>query len=291
MSFPRPVTYPYASLEDFLTANALSVDSPLNDGANATFPVKAREIQATVLFADIRSFSSRTRDLSPVETLIFVNHFFAWMNAEALRGKPGIIDKYIGDEVMVVYSREFGSEDPFVDAVQTARRMGQNDSYGFAPHIGIASGPVAVGYVGTPLKYNCSVFGAPVALAARCAGIPPQTAATVSTAITFPASEWEDRDFDAVVPPIRYVMPDGTAEEGPVTWELLEPTAVQMKNLPDTPVRQIVNRAFHLPSASPEQRAKAGLRLLREKNRYWPKESPSRPRPDIDREPKVETDR
>ena len=155
------VKYPYHSLEDFLIAKMLTVDAEADDGWNARFPVKGREIEATVLFADITRFSSRTADLDPTETLAFVNHFFAWITAEALRGRPGIVDKYIGDEIMVVFSKEFGSADPFADAVQTARWMGQNDVFAFLPHVGIATGPVIVGYVGTPLRYNCSVFGAP----------------------------------------------------------------------------------------------------------------------------------
>lgn len=167
------VRYPYRSLEDFLIAKMLTVDGEADDGWGAGFPVKGREIEASVLFADITGFSARTADLDPTETLAFVNHFFAWITAEGLRGRPGIVDKYIGDEIMVVFSKEFGSADPFVDAVQTARWMGENDVFAFLPHVGIASGPVIVGYVGTPLKYNCSVFGAPVAVAARCASVMP----------------------------------------------------------------------------------------------------------------------
>ena len=159
----EPVRYRYNSLEDYLVTHQLSVDAVLEDGWGADFPVKGREIDATVLFADISSFSSRTKELNPVETLIFVNNFFAWISAEALRGRTGIVDKYIGDEIMVVFSKEFGSEDPFLEAVQTARWMAENDALAFDPHMGIASGPVVVGYVGTPIKYNCSVFGLCVA--------------------------------------------------------------------------------------------------------------------------------
>ena len=115
--------YHYNSLEDFLATNPLSVDAQVDDGWGAFFPVKGREIDASILFSDISGFSKRTLDLSPTETLIFVNHFFAWISAEALRGRPGIVDKYIGDEIMIVFSKEFGSDDPFVDAVQTARCM------------------------------------------------------------------------------------------------------------------------------------------------------------------------
>lgn len=170
------ITYDYHSLEDFLTANMLTVDAQWNDGWGADFPVKDREIEATVLFADITAFSARTADLDPTETLAFVNNFFTWIAAEALRGRPGIVDKYIGDEVMIVFSEEFGSEDPFVDAVQTARWMGEKEVLAFTPHVGLASGVVIIGYVGTPLRCNCSVFGAPVALAARCAGVQPACA-------------------------------------------------------------------------------------------------------------------
>lgn len=75
------VEYDFHSLEDFLASKPLHVDGQLDDGWGARFPVKGREIQATVLFADITGFSERTRDLCPAETLIFVNNFFAWISA------------------------------------------------------------------------------------------------------------------------------------------------------------------------------------------------------------------
>jgi class 3 adenylate cyclase len=158
------VSYRFNSLEDFLISTTLTVDGQLDDGWGALFPVKGREIRATVLFSDIRNFSDRTQELDPVETLIFVNNFFAWITAEALKGRNGIVDKYIGDEIMIVFAEEFGSSDPFGEAVQAAYRMAENDALGFGPHVGIASGRVIVGYAGTPLRYNCSVFGAAVAL-------------------------------------------------------------------------------------------------------------------------------
>jgi hypothetical protein len=105
------VKYHYNSLEDFLATNPLSVDGQVDDGGGVLFPVKGREIDATILFSDISGFSRRTLDLSPTETLIFVNNFCTWISAEALQGRPGIVDKYIGDEIMIVFSKEFGSAD------------------------------------------------------------------------------------------------------------------------------------------------------------------------------------
>ena len=171
---------------------------------------------------------------------------------------------------MIVFSKEFGSEDPFVDAVQTARWMGQKDAYSFMPHVGLASGLVIVGYVGTPLKYNCSVFGSPVAMAARCAGVEPDyQESPISSYMTFPAGEWENRDFDEVLPPQTYQDPDGSQHEQPHAWKLLPPREVDIKNLPSTEVQQIVNTAIWLPSQSAEDRARETAAGIAAAGRRW----------------------
>jgi class 3 adenylate cyclase len=259
----------YQSLEDFLVANMLTIDAVLDSGWGARFPVKGREIEAAVLFADITGFSGRTAALDPTETLAFVNHFFAWISAEALRGRPGIIDKYIGDEIMIVFAREFGSEDPFADAVQAARWMAQHDAFAFMPHVGIATGEVIVGYVGTELKYNCSVFGAPVALAARCAGVKAQDDGHFSASIAFPADQWVGRDLDELLPPQRGRFPDGSEWEDPQGWALLDPVDVELKNLGAVEVRHLVHRVAHFPSQSAEDRAREGVREAAAHGRRW----------------------
>jgi class 3 adenylate cyclase len=265
-SFPRRLRYDFHSLEDFLVSSTLTVDEQPDDGSGARFPVKGREVEATVLFADITGFSRRTLDLSPAETLIFVNWFFAWISAEALRGGNGIIDKYIGDEVMVVFSEEFGSDEPFVEAVQTARWMAEHDVWAFLPHVGIASGEVIVGYAGTPLKYNCSVFGSPVALASRCAGIKPATDDPYSGSIVFPAAEWQERNLDDVIPP------DGS---GMQSWELLSSQDATPKNMDTIAARALVRRAAWLPTSRPELLAKDILAEIKKRGRYWPPSAPA----------------
>lgn len=264
------VKYQFRSLEDYLISRPLTVDGMLNDGWGAYFPVKGREIEATILFSDISGFSRRTRKLTSTETLIFVNNFFSWVTAEALRGSHGIVDKYIGDELMIVFSKEFGSKDPFLDALQAARWMGEHDVMDFSPHIGIASGPVTVGYVGTPIKFSCSVFGAAVALAARCGSVRPNLPKNTgcSTAMVFPAAEWGNRKFDEVIPSIRSKAPDGEITEEPHSWELLDPWQTPMKNLPDVEVRAIVNSSFRINNFTVEDRCRYALEELRKAGRY-----------------------
>ena len=115
---------------------------------------------------------------------------------------------------MVVFSKEFGSLDPFSDAVLTAIGMIGQDVLEFNPHIGIASGTTVVGYVGTPIKYNCSVFGSAVTLAARCANAKPGNESEMEdtwnwASVVFPASDWGNREIDDIIPRQKYERPSG----------------------------------------------------------------------------------
>lgn len=254
------IKYRYNSLEDYLISSYLNVNGVADDGWGASYPVKGREIEATVLFADISSFSSRTLNLSSTETLIYVNNFFTWITAEALRDRPGIVDKYIGDEIMVVFSKEFGSEDPLVDAIQAAKAIGDRDLHNYGPHMGIAAGEVIVGYVGTPLKYNCSVFGSPVALAARCASAKLSTMS--ATAIVCPATLWKGYDF------VEVFKPQAPREH--LTWQMQDPQTIPIKNMPDLEVVCFESILFNASNWTAEERAKETLAVLKANGHYLP---------------------
>lgn len=258
--------YKYSSLEDFLNSNRLDVDGVLDDGWGAKFAVKGREVYAAILFCDISSFSRRSYNLAPIETLILVNNFFAWISAEALKDCPGIVDKYIGDEIMVVFSKEFGSADPVADAIQTARFMAEKDALNFCPHMGIAAGNVVVGYVGTALKYNCSVFGRPVAIASRCASVKPGKG--LSATIVFPAELWGDRKYAEIFPPIKYIYPDGKIQVMPPSWTMSPSRVISMKNMPDIEIIEIISECFWRPSESIEDITRSNFKCLKEEGSY-----------------------
>ncbi len=260
------MSHKYNGLEDFLISNRLTVDETLDDGWGDQFAVKGREVEVAILFADIAGFSRRTQNLSPTETLIFVNHFFAWITAEAIKHYPCIVDKYIGDEVMVLFSKEFGSKDPFIDALHTARWIAQNDAWGYGMHIGIAAGLVAVGFVGTPVKYNCSVFGLPVNLASRCAGIKPVESCSAS--IVFPSELWVGYNLKEIFPPEKIRMPDDQVQDQLQDWKMCEKREVPIKNMGNLEVREIIKTSSWYPSVSAEERAKESMQIIKKQGSY-----------------------
>ena len=270
----------YKSLEDFLISKELSVDAELDDGLGAKYPVKGREIEATILFADISLFSKRTLDLAPTATLIFVNRFFTWITNEALKGLPCIIDKYIGDQIMIIFSKEFGSKNPFIEAVQAARKFAESDFLGFQPHMGIASGIVTVGYVGTPLRYNCSVFGKPVTIASRCADMKVDVPNYAS--IIFPAKLWRNYSFREIFKPVKTHSANFTIHETPINWEEMPAAIVEMKNVGSVEVTSIVNIELSGYTFDPDEpgladrslitkaEAQEDLKVLRAQGKYKP---------------------
>lgn len=258
------VIYPFHSLDDFLKSKMLDVDGQLDDGWGAKFPVKGRLIKAAIMFADISGFSEQTKDLSPIETLIFVNNYFSWMTAEGLRGTHGVVDKYIGDELMVVFAREFGSADPVNDAVTAARWMIEHDPLDFRPRIGIAFGEIVAGYVGTPLSFNASVFGHPVTLASRCCST--KLVMNGLNGMIISADAWGPRRLEDVLKP-------RSDNDGKIIrrldWTAGELRKIEMKNIGEQEVIELCYleakegmKAIRVPPSSLEERATQNFQSL-----------------------------
>jgi len=131
----------------------------------------------TVLFTDIRGFTSMSERLDPTEVISLLNEYFSLM-VEVVFQNRGWIDKFIGDAIMVIYGVPSRQADDAVRAVRTGlgmqRAMRQLNKIrtgrGEAPiHIGIGinSGTVVAGNVGSQERMNYTVIGDAVNLAAK----------------------------------------------------------------------------------------------------------------------------
>lgn len=133
--------------------------------------------EASVLFADIRNFTSMTEALEPRATVDMLNGVFTELY-EAVSDADGVLDKFIGDAVMAVYGAPLSSGQDAANAVGSAIRMqGMIDTINvrrtadnlpsLGLGIGIASGDVVAGTIGSPKRMDYTVIGDSVNLAAR----------------------------------------------------------------------------------------------------------------------------
>lgn len=160
-----------SKLAKYIRKNGIKKVAWCDDGAPINpvkFPIAGLETQGAILFADLPGYSKLSQGLNPMECAYLTNHFFAWFAGSAGRMYGGVVDKFIGDEVMLVFLPSAEGLTPLDAAMQTARAMLADDHFGFDPKMGIASGPLAIALVGTEWTYAASAMGNTVNLAARC---------------------------------------------------------------------------------------------------------------------------
>ncbi len=131
----------------------------------------------TVMFADLRNFTSRSEQMDPEQTVELLNRFF-YLVHETIWEFEGTLDKYLGDGLMAFWNSPLDQPDHALLAVQTAVHMQRRIRYNraeweflgmpeLAAGIGISTGEAVVGYVGTGERMQYTAIGAHVNLAAR----------------------------------------------------------------------------------------------------------------------------
>jgi len=138
-------------------------------------------VPVTVLFSDIRSFTSISERMDPRALLDFLNEYFAGM-VESVMHHHGVVDKFIGDAIMAVFGAPVPEpEDPFraVQAALEMRERLEKINEGFKERglpeirtgIGLHSGQVVAGNMGHSERMEYTVIGDPVNLASRLEGM------------------------------------------------------------------------------------------------------------------------
>ena len=143
-------------------------------GENNTSIESERRI-ATVMFADISGFTAMSEKMDPEQVTCTMNDCF-FMMGECIEKHGGTIDKFIGDCVMVLFGVPKALEDAPQKAVNAAIEI-RNRLYKFNQeksltiplniHIGINTGPVVAGMIGSGQKQDFTVMGDTVNLASR----------------------------------------------------------------------------------------------------------------------------
>ncbi|HEY7945859.1 MAG TPA: adenylate/guanylate cyclase domain-containing protein [Casimicrobiaceae bacterium] len=147
------------------------------DLQNSGFSLGGKRVHASVMFSDIRDFTSLAESQPPEETIELLNTFYALM-FDAISSHGGVVTQMLGDGLMSV----FGAPMPMPDHAGNAVRAGQEmlelidlfnverEAAGKPPlriGVGIASGEMVAGYTGTHKRATYTCIGDTVNLAAR----------------------------------------------------------------------------------------------------------------------------
>ncbi len=145
--------------------------------------MQPQEMVATVLFMDIRGFTSISEQLSPSELMSWLNQYLNAMS-ECIMNHGGVIDKYIGDAIMAIFGIPFPHTKPeeikqdalnciaaCLDMSERLKQLNQQFQREGKPTIefgvGIHTGSIIAGTVGGGARMNFSVLGDTVNVAAR----------------------------------------------------------------------------------------------------------------------------
>jgi class 3 adenylate cyclase len=141
------------------------------------FALGGKHVEATVMFSDIRGFTSMCAAQPPDETIELLNTYYTLM-FDAISGRGGVVNQMIGDGLMAVFGAPLPLADAPTAAVRSALDMLEmiellNVERAAARKppvrigIGIASGAMIAGYTGTQSRATYTCVGNTVNLAAR----------------------------------------------------------------------------------------------------------------------------
>jgi adenylate cyclase len=141
------------------------------------FALGGKRVHGTVMFSDIRGFTSLVEQQTPEDTIELLNTYYTLM-FDAIAGRGGVVNQMVGDGLMAIFGAPLPLADAGGSAVQAALDMieliellnVEREGSGKAPiHIGIgvATGAMIAGYTGTQARATYTCIGDAVNLAAR----------------------------------------------------------------------------------------------------------------------------
>jgi class 3 adenylate cyclase len=139
---------------------------------------KATSVSATILFSDIRSFTTLTEEHPPEQIVEMLNDYMTEMEMP-IEQQGGTIEKFIGDAIMAVFLPEIGKEHHTIRAIKAAKGMfrklqafnksrAQKNLFQIQIGAGIATGPVLMGTLGNKEgRQDFTITGSTVNIAAN----------------------------------------------------------------------------------------------------------------------------
>ncbi|MCK5876761.1 MAG: nitrate- and nitrite sensing domain-containing protein [Candidatus Marithrix sp.] len=118
------------------------------------------ELKMTVLFSDIRSFTSLSEKMSPQENFDFINAYLSEI-IPIIHNNNGIIDKFIGDAIMALFVNADDAVNAAIGMVEVQKHQGIETG------IGLNTGDLMLGIIGEDKRLQCTVISDSVNVASR----------------------------------------------------------------------------------------------------------------------------
>lgn len=155
------------------------VDKLLKEPKSLQYGGSLQEV--TVLFSDIRSFTTYSENHKPQETVQILKEYLTAM-VDTITHNDGIVDKFVGDEIMALYGTPVPLPNPALSACKTALQMREKLSQlqrkwreegreDFEIGIGINTGQAVVGNLGSEQIFDYTAIGDTINLGARLEAI------------------------------------------------------------------------------------------------------------------------
>ena len=195
------------------------VRAVLASGQDAVLAGDVREL--TVYFSDLAGFTTLSERMKPDELVRFLGEYFQDMS-EIIATESGTVDKYLGDGIMAFWGAPIPLSDHAIRACSAAlrchRRIGELAARGteIKARIGIATGDVLVGNIGSPDRMNYTVMGDTANLASRVESINKQ----YGTSLMISETTYAQAKAAVVARPIDIVAVKGK-QRGVRIYELL----------------------------------------------------------------------
>ena len=149
-----------------------------HDDVTTTKLGQATARDVTVLFADIRNFTSLSERMSPEETFRFLNGCLSRLGPH-IRAQSGFVDKYIGDAIMALFPNSPADAVRAALAMQREVGMGSSDGPSVTVGIGVHVGRVMMGTIGEEQRFEATVISDTVNVTARLESLTKQIGCTM----------------------------------------------------------------------------------------------------------------
>jgi adenylate cyclase len=138
--------------------------------------------EVSILFSDIRGFTRMSQHIPPDKLASFLNNDYFAPLGEVVYKYNGVVDKHIGDSIMVIFGPPVANDDHAIQAVKTAmamqrkameidKRLREINELRLKIGIGISTGKVFSGILGSLRIKEYTAIGMPVNIAARLQGL------------------------------------------------------------------------------------------------------------------------